>query len=105
MAPVVAIEPGDAGFWQCEQCDNAYEIEIEFRQVSPKILERRQGDLLAIDPLDDASINESDEEETDRSEQLQRRLLDIEHEIARLNQQVDDLRRERNRLRDEFSRE
>lgn len=101
LAPLAAISAGDAGIWQCERCNRAYSINIEFRSISSELLQRKRNEILPVDESE--SVESANLEDTDalRGENIERRLLEISQETDRLQQLVQDLEEETERLKRE----
>ena len=99
---MVAVEPGSAGIWQCESCHRAYEIQISFRPISLQPLDESRGEAVEGERAIAGFADEVEAEDAERCEELQRRLVDNQRESERLNQLVEQLRHEADRLRKEM---
>ena len=106
LAPLSTICAGDAGLWQCKNCNQAYRINIEFRRISAEILQQKSDEILPVDEsnaMDSAVLEGADLEDADalRAEEFERRLLEIQQESDRLLQMIQDLDEEAERLQRE----
>ncbi len=62
-APLAVLKHGDAGVWQCEGCNRAFEIYFDFRPIDPEVLKRKREELADIDAgliQDNTSENDPD---------------------------------------------
>ncbi len=100
VAPMPDISSGDAGIWQCENCDRAYRIHIEFLRIAPETLSQKRERIRIDDPDLSAGAGPNDVEAL-RGENLERDLLEIQLETRRLRQMVRDVAKEAERLKDE----
>jgi hypothetical protein len=90
-APVASIAQGRAGIFQCEACNRAYDIQIEFHEISQQQLaELRQHSAgsaeIAVDSSEDEAIA---------------RLKGIQSQIANLRAILSQLESEAMRLEGE----
>jgi hypothetical protein len=99
LAPMSAIVEGDAGIWQCERCNRAYRIEIEFHLISEQELQRVAEGFPPAEPWQDVISLERVVEE--RSEQVAARLAEVVAEISRLREAIRQLEDEAHRLEHE----
>ncbi len=102
-APVSAIRAGDAGAWQCENCNQAFNICIEFRRVAQEDLQKNRDTYLSLDESDGAHHDELPSElavsDLPQAEENERRLLEVRQEVIYLKQKIQTLQQEADQLR------
>jgi len=97
-APFATVSPGDAGIWQCEGCERAYKIHIEFHPIAAKVLQERREKLEDAEAAGLAESFEDEDAEALRAEQTERRLLEIKREMGELRQALQELQEEAEQL-------
>jgi hypothetical protein len=93
-APILAISPGEIGIWQCEGCERAFRVQIEFRPVTDEELQTRRetfGAAAVAIWQEPASPEEDDEV---RAELIAARLLEVDREMRRLRSALENLEHE-----------
>ena len=100
VSPLLVIAEGEFGIWQCEHCDRAYRIRIEFRAIAETDLQRvrEQFDPTVKMWQEPVSPEEADEI---RAERIAARLLEVDREIRRLRDTIGQLQQEATALEHE----